>query len=78
MKIPGIVSAHAAIFHLSREQLKLLGANLHAAGDMLEFGGAYLIASSITTRQAEAAEQAVEQAADCKTRLTNLGYRRDD
>ncbi len=73
MRIPGIVE-DSTDFSLSREQLKLLG-GIFALMGLLEFGGAYLIASSITTHQAQAAEQAVAQAEECKTRLSGLGYR---
>ncbi len=73
MKIPGIVE-HTSDFALSRQQLKLLGGVFFLLG-LLEMGGAYLVASSITSRQAEAADQAVAQATECKNRLTGLGYK---
>ncbi len=72
MKIPGIVADHSD-FYLSRNQLRVLG-GVFALFGILEFGGSYMIASSITTYQARAAQDAVERANDCKTRLASLGY----
>ena len=72
MKLAGVVS-DTSDFALSREQLKLLGIIFVVLG-LLEFGGSYLILGSITQRQAEAAQAAVDQANDCKGRLSGLGY----
>ena len=72
VRIPGVVE-DSSDFALSREQLRLLGGVFALLG-LLEFGGSYMIASSITTHTAEAADQAVSQAAECKTRLTGLGF----
>jgi hypothetical protein len=42
---------------------------------LCEFAGSYFIASSITSHRARAAEQAVTQANECKSRLEGLGYK---
>ena len=73
MRIPGVVEDHSD-FVLSREQLRMLGLIFGLFG-LLEFGSSYFVASSITTHRARAAEQAVTQANECRSRLESLGYK---
>ena len=72
MVIPGIASDFSELT-LTRKQIQTLGVVLGVFG-LLEFAGSYFIASSITTHQASASAQAVEQSNECKDRLHDLGY----
>ncbi len=70
--IPGIAGDFSEL-SLTKRQIRVLGAVLTLFG-LLEFTASYFIASAITTHQANAAAQLVEQTNECKDRLHDLGF----